>query len=570
MLEVGPELRRAPATALMLDIWTRRRAAFGLVAVTTAFACLFNLAYADSFGRNTVQLLHFMNVVFLFATIVPLLMIFSYQEVKATRVSTGFPTRFFALPLTSLQLVVIPMVLGVIAMGLFWLTWTTFIKTFGDSRMFGGFLLVAWLAWSQTVLWLPAKGPFRLTAVGIVWLTFVHVALTPVFPQHAPWWLKGNTVIGLLVGSALAAFVLSWILVARQRSGGSGRGSIHSSLERVSGILPKRIPTFDSPAAAHYWFEWQRSGYQLPRMVAVLLIGTLLSMVVIPLVSTEGTEDALEGLVLFSLMMPIILAFLLGRPLSKPDFWASDLAVPSFIAAKPLATEEIIAAKMKAAARSTVLTWLLVLAFLAASFPLWRRTDLLSFFWMVWWPFQDYPGVFQVAMGAASLLACMFLTWRFLVASLWLGLSGSRKMRALSALPFVLLPALLVVFHDVFDRPQPLWGRHDFDEILSVLIWTAAAAAIAKFWLSAVSWRNVSQARVRQYLIFWIVGTACMVVLAIVLSPAVLVSVEVFWRHVLPADAVQVRTLLILLALMAVPFARPGLATFSLDRNRHQ
>jgi hypothetical protein len=256
--------------------------------------------------------------------------------------------------------------------------------------------------------------------------------------------------------------------------------------------------------------------------------------------------------------------------LSKPDFWASDLAVPSFIAAKPLATEEIIAAKMKSAARSTVLTWLLVLAFLAASFPLWRRTDLLSFFWMVWWPFQDYPRVFKVAMGAASLVACMFLTWRFLVASLWLGLSGSRKMRALSAAPFVLLPALLVVFHDVLDRPQPLWGRHDFDEILSVLIWTAAAAAIAKFWLSAVSWRNVSQARVRQYLIFWSVGTACMVVFAIVLSLTVVFSVEMFWRHVLPADGVQVRTLLILFALMAVPFARPGLATSSLDRNRHQ
>jgi hypothetical protein len=567
-----PELRRSPVKAFMLDFWTRPRsgAAFLLAMTTTAFACLFNLAYADAFGRHTVQLLHLLNVGLLIATIVPLLMIFSYQEFKSTTVSTGFPTRFFTLPLTSLQLVLIPMVFGVTAIGLFWSIWATSIKMVGENRMFVGVLLGAWLAWSQTVLWLPAKGHFRLTAVGVVWMAFAHVAVTPVFPQHAPWWLKGNTVIGLLVSSALAAFVVSWILIARQRSGGSARGSIHSPIERMSAILPGRIPKFDSPAAAHFWFEWQRSGYQLPRMVAVLLIGTLLAMVAIPSVSTEGTEDALEGFVLFSLTMPIMLAFLLGKPLSKPDFWASDLAVPSFIAAKPLATEEIIAAKMKAAARSTVLTWLLVLAFLAASFPLWRWTDLLSFFWMVWWPFQDYPRVFQVALGAASLLACMLLTWRFLVASLWLGLSGSRKMRALSAAPFVLVPALLVVFHDVFDRPQPLWGRYDFDEIFSVLIWTAAAAAIAKFWLSAVSWRNVSQSRVRQYLIFWTVGTACVVVLAIVLSPAVLVAVEMFWRHVLPVDVAQVRTLLILLALMAVPFVRPGLATLSLERNRHQ
>jgi hypothetical protein len=561
-----PELMRSPVTALMLDIWTRRRSSFLLVAATAVFACLFNLAFADSFGRtpNGVHLLRALNVVFLLTVAVFLLMIFSYQEFKSSKGSTGFPARFFPLPLTSLQLVAIPMGLGVTAIGLFWLLWMTSIRTFGQSTVFLGILLGAWLVWSQTVLWLPASDPFRLTTVGTVWMTFAYLALSPAYPQDAlQWWLKGNTVIGLLIGSAPLAFVLSWTLVARQRSGRFNRRPFHGKVERISGILPGRIATFASPAAAQCWFEWRRSGYQLPRLVGVLLIGTLLVMLGIPWLSPGNTEDAREGLVVWTLTMPIILAFLAGKPLSKPDFWASDLAVPPFLAAKPLATEEIVTAKMKAAAWSTALSWLLVLAFLAASFPLWAYTDVLPYFRIVWWQFHDYPLLFQYAIGAASLLGCMFLTWRFLVAGLWLGLSGSRKMRALSAGPFVLIPALLIAIHEVIDKPAFSWVDYDLDRTLSFLIWTAAVGAIAKLWLSAFSWRNVARARVRQYLIFWTGGTACVVALAIVVSPLV-------WGFFLPSDGAQVRTLLILAALLAVPFARPGLATSSLERNRHR
>lgn len=562
-----PEFMRSPTAAVLSDIWMRSRTSFLLVTGTTAFTCLLNLAFADRLSRSVgggENLLAALNFGLLTPVVVVLLMIFSHQAFDSHKGFTGFPDRFFTLPMTSLRLVAIPMVFGVGVIELFWLLWITFIPTFRDSTAFPGVLLGALVVWSQTVLWLPGSRALRLAALGTVWITFAYLALTPVFPEHVlPWSLKGNTVMGLLVGSAPLAFVLSWILVTRQRSGGFSRHPVYAQIERIFGILPGRTRNFTSPATAQYWLEWRRSGYPLPVLVGVLLIATLLLMRGTAGLPPGEIEDVREGLVVWSLVMPIILAFLLGKLLCKPDFWTSDLAVPSFIAVKPLASEEMVAAKMKVAARSTVLSWLLVLAFLAASFPLWANTDVLPIFWRAWWPFHEYPRFFQYAIGAASLLGCMFLTWRLLVGSLWLGLSGSTKVRALTALPFALVPVLLIGFHEVIDRPQFTWADYDLDWILSALIGTAAVGVIAKLWFSAFSWRKVARDRVRQYLIFWTVGTACLVALAIVVSPLV-------WGLLLPADGAQVRTLLILIALMAVPFARPGLATSSLERNRHR
>ena len=562
-----PEFMRSPTAAVLSDIWMRSRTSFLLVTGTTAFTCLLNLAFADRLSRSISggeNLLAVLNVGLLTPVVVVLSMIFSHQAFNSNKGLTGFPARSFTLPITSLRLVAIPMVFGVSVIELFGLLWTTFIRIFEGRSAFFGVLLGALLVWSQTVLWLPASRALRLAALGTVWITFAYLALTSVMPQEIlPWFLKGNTVMGLLVGSAPLAFVLSWILVTRQRSGGFSRHPVYAQIERIAGILPGRTRNFASPATAQYWLEWRRSGYPLPVLVGVLLIATLLMMRGTAGLPPGEIKDVREGLVVWSLVMPIILAFLLGKLLCKPDFWTSDLVVPPFIAAKPLATEEIVAAKMKAAARSTVLSWLLVLAFLAASFPLWANTDVLPIFWMAWWPFHEYPRLFQYAIGAASLSGCMFLTWRFLVGSLWLGLSGNRKMRALTAVPFVFIPVLLIGFHEVIDRPAFSWADYDLDWIFSALIGTAAVGAIAKLWFSAFSWRNVARDRVRRYLIFWTVGTACLVALAIVVSPLV-------WGLFLPSDGAQVRTLLILIAVMAVPLARPGLATSSLERNRHR
>ncbi len=104
---------------------------------------------------------------------------------------------------------------------------------------------------------------------------------------------------------------------------------------------------------------------------------------------------------------------------------------------------------------------------------------------------------------------------------------------------------------------------HELDRLLPALLWVAALAVAAKFWIAAFSWRKVAPQRVRQYLIVWLGSTLCLITLAVLLWAGLL-------RYFLPSDIYRVRSLLILAALLVMPFGRLGLATSSLARNRHR
>ena len=91
---------------------------------------------------------------------------------------------------------------------------------------------------------------------------------------------------------------------------------------------------------------------------------------------------------------------------------------------------------------------------------------------------------------------------------------------------------------------------------------TAALLLIAKYWLAAFTWRGIASRHVWRYLGLWAAGTAGFAALALV-----------FWnvlRIYLPADTYRLQSLLVLLALLAVPLARVGLAPAFLAGNRHR
>jgi putative copper export protein len=97
---------------------------------------------------------------------------------------------------------------------------------------------------------------------------------------------------------------------------------------------------------------------------------------------------------------------------------------------------------------------------------------------------------------------------------------------------------------------------------MNVTVLIAAAAVIAKYWLARRSWRDVEPAYVRQYLLVWLAGTTAIGALALVVWNIARIYVA--------ADAERFRTLVILLALLAVPLARVGFASASVARNRHR
>jgi hypothetical protein len=141
---------------------------------------------------------------------------------------------------------------------------------------------------------------------------------------------------------------------------------------------------------------------------------------------------------------------------------------------------------------------------------------------------------------------------------LWTGLSGSRPLFMTSIVSVPLLALGAVVFS---ANRLPGWLLED-PARMGAFAWILAIAVTAKFWLAARSWRRVAARYVRQYLLLWLAGTTCFVIVALDL-----------WRTMRTSAALDIdpyQIAVILLPLLVMPLARIGLAPSSLTRNRHR
>jgi hypothetical protein len=387
----------------------------------------------------------------------------------------------------------------------------------------------------------------------------VIMIMLPIFPVVRR--LPDATLIGWLLGVALAGFLISWAYVARERSGRSSiLGWPETLIARGSYRIPTRRRVFRSALAAQFWFEWRRSGSVLP-----LLVGSLLGLVIFPLSWSQRNDgDGSLWILVATLAMPMILALAVGKAFSKPDFWSKELSIPGFIAVRPLATVDMVAIRLRVAAASTAVSWLLVLAFLSLWLPLWANHDSLAMVRGTLWMIYGHVLYPQYTIAALGLVAGILLTWRFLVGGLWLGLSGNTKVFALSAIPYVLVPFVGipgVVASIEFREPILVWLQRNAGQWLGLCVWIAAGAFVMKMWAAVFSWRTISGKYIRKYLTFWFLCGSCLVALAFLLGDLL--------SNFLPADSYRVRNLLIFIALQVIPLARVGLAPAFLAKSRH-
>jgi hypothetical protein len=353
---------------------------------------------------------------------------------------------------------------------------------------------------------------------------------------------------------------MTWIHVSRQRFGGGAAPDYFTGVvTRILDALPLREKTFDSPAAAQMWFEWRRSGLVLPLLTSGLLIAVIGPFSWF----NRGEPGSTFRILVMVLAMPVLLAWPIGKGFSKPDFWSQDLSISGFIAVKPMTNADVVLIKMKAAAASAIVSWLIVLAFLVVWLPFWGTLDTIrsvaKLVDEVYGPSSFAPYGIAVLIIFAGLL----VTWRFLVGGLWLGLSGNRQLFMAFAVPYAFFPLVVIATLLILSEANP--SRLNLSDGLPQLVIfevIAATAVIAKFWLWVFSWRDVDSDRARQYLLFWAGSTVPMLVLAIFLW-------QVAKPH-LPMDSVGIRNLLMLVALLMVPLARVGYAPSALAKNRHR
>lgn len=484
--------------------------------------------------------------------------IFSYTESSGDKGIGGFPHRLFTLPVSSLRLVAVPVVAGIVGVELLYLVWMGRLTTDGTtSPRFVAVLLAAFMVFYQTILWtLTRVGALRLVVLGATAIVVFAIGMIPSTVGAASPWRSERFLGGAVAGGGIASFLLAWNHVARARSGGQ-RGA-RRVLDALVALIVDRVPgirgAFASPSRALFWYEWRSAGTALP-----VIVGGVLLLVAAPL-SWFSRDEAGSGMAFLigALLTPIAVAVPVGLAFGKPVLWSEELSIPPFVAVRPLSAADIVATRLKVAALATVVSWLAVFGFLAGWLLLWGNVQWLSRLAIQIWAVSDRSVFAVFGIAALVLLAGMLLTWRFLIAGLWSGLSGNRRLYHGSAMAVVLFLIACMLFSA--DR-LPGWVLEDPARMVP-FVWGAAIAVIAKYWLAARTWRHAAPGYVRRYLAVWLTGTATFLALGMLL-----------WRIAriyLAIDILRLQSLLILLALLVMPVARVGLTPVLLEQNRHR
>jgi len=524
---------RSPTSALLWEIWRRHRSTAAVIAAVTATGRVLE-------PSALVSMLWMVSFLLVFG-------IFTYP----------IPYRLFTLPVSTLRLVAVPLITGAASVELLNVMWLGRFLTGPTSPWFVAGLLGALMICYQAAFWmLERAGPLRFVVLGAVAVVVFAIGLAPSFPPTPPPpWRSEPAMAAAVTGLSALAFLLAWRHTARVRCGGGPAAPRIEPFLALAGARWSRTQrAFASPAAAHFWFEWRCSGLVLPVVVG----GVLLAVIAPQSWFMRDDADGSFRLLLGALATPIVLAVPVGMAFARPTFWSEDLSLPAFVAVRPLTDEDIVAAKMKTAAASAALSWLLVLSFLAVWLPLWANLDGLSQFAIQLWSFHGQSIAAVYGIAAVVVIAGVFVTFRFLVSRLCSGLSGIRALFVSSVTSAV----IAVIAWLVFDGMRlPVWILAE-PARMSAVVWILSAATIAKFWLAAWFWRRAAPQHVWRTLLVWGAGTTSLLAVALV-----------FWgaaRIYVALDVLRFKALMILVALLALPLARVGLAARCLSRNRHR
>ncbi len=546
---------RSPGYALMWEILAGHRRTWLVIAVVlVACSVVFRILGTQTQKSDLLQSLCFIPGILMLCL---MMAIFNFTEVNSRKSFAGFPQRLFTIPIGTWFLVAVPMLCGMLSVVALYVTWTWLV-----FRPAGFVILVRWpatllaaaIVFYQAIIWcLSGYRITRLFVLGFVMTCLVALGRVPFLPErlHGAW--TEGRVTAVLAVSMLFAYAAAVSAVGHQRRGGEvGWLWRRVAVERLVDSIPHRRWNLSSPDRALLWIEWRRSGLVLPMsalFIALFILG--------PVSWLAGTSKAATERGFFWLVgSPLLLAIPISRGLAKVDFWSLELTLPAFLTARPIHSKQIVAAKLKSAAMSTLLTYAVVLVaatiWLAMGDPD-NLHDLWGMFRTIYSPLSRWVLCMLIPLGI------MGFTWTLLIGSLWLGYSG-RPWFFYSgvAIGIVALVGSLMAIGVGCNLSDS-----DSQFILKLfrwIPWLLAAAFIFKCWAAIGVFRQarrrglISQRSMLRCLILWAAGTLGFVALVWFLSPGV------DWT----------RYMLYLAVLLALPLVRVPAATLAVAWNRHR
>jgi hypothetical protein len=543
---------RSPAAAVAWEFRQRHR--WGLIALigyllVLATIKLVALVRGLPINLDSPESFAFVVVVPLAATFTYFLAVFSFGldgDLGARQ--SMYPARKFTLPVTTASLAWWPMLYGTAAMIILWLAtrlfalWPSGIEV---PLLWPALLAASLLAWTQALTWIPYPLPGLRIIVTVLWLgTIDAIAILALqFKAHE------SLMIGILAPQIPLAYLVARFAVARARRGEvPDWRSAFAWLTQIARVPSRRGENFRSPASAQAWFEWRRHGPLLPTWVGILLPFELI------LLWAAGDATSLVFTILIGVLLtPPFMASFAGATVSKSSANASDAyGVTPFIATRPLTNAELIAAKLKMAIWSTVVAWLLVLVATPLALKLSGTSAVLLERWRRLSEVVGTPRAVVVVLLILS--GCIASTWKQLVQSLYIGLTGRASLIKGSVFLILGFFFLFGPFAEWIIDSRRLGG-----------LWSAIPlifAILVCFKMIAAAWIAVRLYHSRLLSDRALVtgaGCWCVAVLALYGLLVWFVSTP-FIPHYLLA----------LVAILAIPLARLSAAPLALAWNRHR
>lgn len=460
-----------------------------------------------------------------------------------------FPARLFTLPVTTAELVAWPMFLGAAAMAFLWLLPAALL---GDApgldmpRIWPAFFAAAFVAWTQVLTWLPYPATGLRVIAALAFLIGIDAVIVVAIELELP----EAVMVAVFAPQLPIAYVAARAAVTRARQGlGTDRPEALERLGSREALWSAPRPPFSSPARAQWWYEWRHHGWVLPTWVGVVLPFEL------GLLFLAGRTHVFVLLTLIAVLCtpPLLASFVAAsvRSTSPRDREAGSL--PTFLSTRPMTSAALVAAKLGVATWSTAATWLLVLVAVPVALGLSGTWEIML----------DVAGRVRSAVGLPrTVVVCLLglsllvvATWRRLVSSLYVGLSGRAWLaRASMGMSLALLGAAL-----------PLAQWMDRSAGVRAGIWAAipwVAAGLVALKMAAAGWLAARLVETRLLSDRTLIVGAASWVAAVLTLYAVLA-----WIVATPH---MPHYLLVLVSILVVPLVRLSAAPLALARNRHR
>jgi hypothetical protein len=537
---------RNPAAAIAWEFRQRHR--WGLMAVLATIVILGAIKAVVLATRAHPELndaaFPLLVPIPLAATFLYLLAVFTYgisRDLSARE--SMYPSRMLTLPVSSAGLAGWPMFYGCLSMTLLWFVLRLvciFPSAVAVPKYWPALFAASLLAWTQALTWMPY--PFRGTriVVAIGLLVSIDVVVFTALEYKA----SESTMLLLLAPFVPLAYIAALSAVRRARCGDGLGGEIAPAFTRSASRRD-----FRSGARAQLWFEWRQFGRSLPLLVAIVLpVGLSL------LFLFHETAVIVIEIVVASLLLPPFLSIFVAATAGKTSSNASaSYGITPFVATRPVEDRALVIAKWRAALMSTLAAWgIVVVAVLAALIWSDATQPIINLARNVDGALGHPRAIILALLVLAGLVAS---TWKQLVQGLYIAMSG--RDWAVKGVAFTILALLTLGF---LALGWILDSRQRIAVALSAIPWLMAAFVLIKLLLAM----RVMQRGAARGLF-----TPRQLISAAIAWDTCVLSVYGVMALILPAILVH-RYLLMLVAMLVVPFVRLAAAPLAVARNRHR